>query len=180
VLCMDGDEILEDTAAERIFGAIRFCPPDVSTLDVAFHYMWNDLQHHRVDGIYRRIVHHRLFSLSGQHVPSLSFKPSGYGGNLHCESVPPNLRGRCAEIDVRIKHLGYMHAADRASKYAWYCRQDPTHARQGYYEHLLDQPGMKIEKWPERPPRRVVTAAPPTRKSRLTPAQDRLFCALCG
>lgn len=179
LLCMDGDEVLEDTAAERMLTAIRHCPPQVSTLDIQFLYMWDDLQHYRTDGIYRRIFHHRLFSLSGQDRERLTFTPSGYGGNLHCESVPPNLKGKSAEIDVRVKHLGYMHRTDRARKYAWYCSNDPRHASQGYYEHLLDQPGMTIDQWQDRS-RRTSVVAQTTQRPKLTPAQHRLLNAVCG
>ncbi len=179
VLCMDGDELLEDTATERILTAIRHCPQHVSTLDLLFLYMWDDLNHYRTDGIYRRIFHHRLFSLAGQETERLSFTPSAHGGNLHCESVPPNLLGQSAEIDVRIKHLGYMHKSDRERKYQWYCQHDPRHAAQDYYEHLLDQPHMTIETWQDRPRRKTV-APQPTKPQKLTPAQLRLLDAVCA
>ncbi len=151
VLCLDGDEILENSAAERIRHAIRTCPPDVSVLDIEFLYMWDDLRHYRVDGKYHRLFHHRIFRVEGQDRGRLSFTPSAHGGNLHCESVPPNIRGRAMEIDVKVKHLGYMYAADRQRKYEWYKRTDPVHAARGYYEHLLDQPGQTILEWQERP-----------------------------
>ncbi len=151
ILCMDGDEILEDSAPERIWEAIRTCPADVAVLDIEFLYMWNDLHHYRVDGIYGRLFHHRLFSLEGQNRQALSFKPTAHGGNFHCESVPPNILGRSMEIDVKVKHLGYMYPEDRERKYHWYKGHDPAHAVQGYYEHLLDQPGMQIVIWEERP-----------------------------
>lgn len=151
ILCMDGDEIFEESAPERIFDAIRSCPADVTVLDLEFLYMWDDLYHYRTDGIYRRIFHHRLFSLAGQDRDALSFVPTGHGGNFHCESVPPNIRGKSMEIDVKIKHLGYMFRADRERKFHWYMSNDPGHAAMGYYNHLLDQPGMTIEEWRERP-----------------------------
>jgi O-antigen biosynthesis protein len=151
VLCMDGDEILEDSAPERIFDAIRFCPADVAVLDVEFLYMWDDMQHYRTDGIYNRLYHHRLFKLDGQVRDALSFNPTDHDGNFHCESVPENINGRAMEIDVKIKHLGYMHQVDREHKYHWYKSNDTVHAAQGYYEHLLDQPGMVLVEWHERP-----------------------------
>jgi O-antigen biosynthesis protein len=151
VLSMDGDEILEDSASERILKAIRECPPSVTILDIEFLYMWNDLKHYRTDGIYRRIFHHRLFKLENQDTASLHFRPTSHGGNFHCESVPSNLFGRSVEIDVKVKHLGYMDAQDRERKYKFYKSKDPVHAVKGYYEHLLDQPGMTIEAWQERP-----------------------------
>jgi radical SAM superfamily enzyme YgiQ (UPF0313 family)/GT2 family glycosyltransferase/SAM-dependent methyltransferase len=151
ILCMDGDEIFEDSASERICEAIRNCPEDVSVLDIEFLYMWNDLNHYRVDGIYGRLFHHRLFKLEGQDRQALSFTPTAHGGNFHCESVPPNICGRSMEIDVKIKHLGYMYRADREHKYYWYKSNDTVHAVQGYYEHLLDQPEMALAEWNERP-----------------------------
>ncbi len=151
ILCMDGDEIFEQSAPERILEAIRTCPPDVSVLDIEFLYMWDDMEHYRVDGIYRRIFHHRLFRVVGQDREALSFAPTAHGGNFHCESVPPNIVGRSMEIDVKVLHLGYMPREVRVRKHEWYCRNDPQHATQGFYDHLLDQPGMEIERWVERP-----------------------------
>jgi GT2 family glycosyltransferase/radical SAM superfamily enzyme YgiQ (UPF0313 family)/2-polyprenyl-3-methyl-5-hydroxy-6-metoxy-1,4-benzoquinol methylase/glycosyltransferase involved in cell wall biosynthesis len=151
VLCHDGDELYEDSAPQRIFEAIRSCPDDVAVLDVQFLYMWDDLQHYRCDGIYERIFHHRLFRLKGQQETALSFESTAHGANFHCESVPPNIKGRVMQIDVVVKHLGYMHKEDRLRKYRWYKKMDPQNAVQGYYEHLLDQPGMRIEQWQERP-----------------------------
>lgn len=169
VLCMDGDEILEDSAPERIFDAIRRCPSDVAVLDLEFLYMWNDLEHCRTDGIYARIFHHRLFTTRRQDAAELSFPPSGYGGNFHCESVPPNLGGRAMESDVKVKHLGYMCAEDRSRKYEWYKQHDPEHGRQGYYEHLLDQPGMTIVEWQERPFRTNMVSAGVSSKQEFKP-----------
>ncbi|MHC1745270.1 MAG: glycosyltransferase [Syntrophobacteraceae bacterium] len=151
VLCVDGDELFEVSGPERILDAIRTCPPDVSVMDFEFLYMWDDRRHYRTDGIYNRIFHHRLFGLKGQDVESLAFSPTRHGGNFHCESVPSNLKGRSREIDVKIKHLGYMLREDRIRKHEWYTEHDSIHAAQGYYDHLLDQPGMIIKNWVERP-----------------------------
>jgi len=109
------------------------------------------MQHFRIDGIYNRLTHHRLFKLEGQDRTNLLFQSTMHGGNFHCDSVPSNVQGRSMEIDVKIKHLGYMHREDRMRKYEWYKNNDPQHAVQGYYEHLLDQPGMVIVEWHERP-----------------------------
>ncbi len=170
ILCIDGDEILEDSAPERIFEAIRRCPPHVAVLDVEFLYMWDDVEHYRTDGIYGRIYHHRLFTVRGQDAAALSFKPSGFGGNFHCESVPPNICGEAQEIDVKVKHLGYMRSEDRARKYEWYKQHDPEHGQQGYYEHLLDQPGMTIAQWQERPWRLESTKVPKYQSTNLNSA----------
>ena len=151
ILCVDGDEILEDSAPERIFDAIRRCPQDVAVLDVEFLYMWDDLGHYRTDGIYARIFHHRLFTLRGQDADGAVVSAVGLRWKFSLRKrATEHLRGRAQEIDVKVKHLGYMRREDRARKYEWYKQHDPEHGQQGYYEHLLDQPGMTIAEWKER------------------------------
>ena len=160
ILCMDGDEVFEDSAPERIREAIRTCPQEVAVLDIEFLYMWGDMHHYRVDGIYNRLTHHRIFRVVGQDREALSFTPTAHGGNFHCESVPPNIRGQAMEIDVKVKHLGYMYLTDRERKYRWYMAHDPQHGNQGYYNHLLDQPDMRILTWEERPFTGISSAPP--------------------
>ncbi len=150
ILCMDGDEMLEEDAPEKIQAAIAACPEGVAIMDFRFLYMWNDIDHFRDDGIYHNLYHHRLFRLSGQDKSQLSFTPTGHGGNFHCESVPPNIVGGSMAIDLDIKHLGYMYREDRERKHAWYNQLDTSHAMTGYYDHLLDQPQMIIRSWESR------------------------------
>lgn len=169
ILSMDGDEILEDDAPRKIREAIGACPPDVAVLDLRFLYMWDDLEHYRDDGIYHDLFHHRLFRVAGQDREALSFIPTIHGGNLHCESVPPNIAGSSKPTDVDIKHLGYLHRHDREMKYAWYTQNDPVHAQEGYYEHLVDQPGMLIRAWADRPRAEALEPAP-TAKQEHRPA----------
>ncbi|RPH95708.1 glycosyltransferase, partial [candidate division KSB1 bacterium] len=76
---------------------------------------------------------------------------TGHGGNLHCERVPKNLNGKSIDADVKVIHLGYMYEENRYRKYLWNKEKDPVHAGRGYYEHLLDQPGMILKDWRERP-----------------------------
>ncbi|RPH96034.1 methyltransferase domain-containing protein, partial [candidate division KSB1 bacterium] len=79
ILCMDGDELLEDSAARRIYHALRTKEPDVGGFDFEFLYMWNDLAHYRVDGIYNHILHPCLFSCDGQDLTNMCFLPTGHG-----------------------------------------------------------------------------------------------------
>ncbi|MFZ5433329.1 MAG: glycosyltransferase, partial [Calditrichota bacterium] len=151
ILCLDGDEVLEESAPQRIREAIRTCPDDVSGFNFEFLYMWNDRNHYRIDGIYNHILHPCLFRLAGQNAEALGFFTTDHGGNLHCERVPGNLQGRIVEADIKILHLGYMHEASRRKKYDWNKARDPKYANQGYYEHLLDQPGQVLVEWQERP-----------------------------
>ena len=94
ILCLDGDEVLEESAPQRIQEAIRTSPADVSSFSFEFLYMWNDRRHHRTDGPYHHILHPCLFRLAGQDLNTLGFVATDHGHNLHCERVPKNLRGR--------------------------------------------------------------------------------------
>lgn len=174
ILCLDGDEILEESTARRIYRAIRSCPPEISHFDFEFLYMWDDLEHRRVDHHYRHILHPCLFRVAGQELSSLGFFPTDHGGNLHCERVPKNLRGHKRDADVKVIHVGYMYEENRVRKYEWNKSKDPKYAAQGYYEHLLDQPGQVLVEWKERPlkPRkrnRVMNPEATTHKQELKP-----------
>lgn len=151
ILCLDGDEVLENSAPERIFDALRACPPQAGALEFHFLYMWNDRQHVRTDGIYHPIYHPCLFRCDRQAPDTLAFQPTDHGGNLHCERVPQTLQGVWHKVDVEVIHLGYMYAEDRLRKYEWNKQKDPAHAAQGYYEHLVDQVGQTLVEWNERP-----------------------------
>lgn len=151
MLCIDGDELLEPTAPRRILEAIKTCPANVSQIDFEFLYLWNDHQHYRTDGIYTGIYHPCLFRPVSQTWAELEFAPTAHAGNLHCERVPQNLAGERIRADIKIEHLGYMFPEDRLRKYQWNKSKDVTHAKQGYYEHLLDQPHMTLAPWDGRP-----------------------------
>lgn len=147
LLCIDGDELLELTAPQRILAEIRSCPANVSQIDFEFLYLWNDREHFRTDGIYTGIFHPCLCRPIGQTWDELKFEPTLHGGNLHCERTPQNLKGERIRVDIKIEHLGYMFPEDRLRKYHWNKQKDPKHASEGYYEHLLDQPHMTLATW---------------------------------
>ncbi|MBL0061716.1 MAG: glycosyltransferase [bacterium] len=151
MLCIDGDEVLEPTAPERMLNEIRNCPRNVSQIDFEFLYLWNDRKHYRTDGIYTGIYHPCLFRPLNQKWNELRFEPTHHGGNLHCERTPQNLTGERIRADIKIEHLGYMFAEDRVRKYHWNKNKDVKHANEGYYEHLLDQPQMTLAPWDGRP-----------------------------
>ncbi|NUO20071.1 glycosyltransferase [bacterium] len=151
MLCIDGDEVLEPTAPQRILHQIRNCPSSVSQIDFEFLYLWNDRRHYRTDGIYTGIYHPCLFRPLSQKWNELRFEPTAHAGNLHCERTPQNLQGERIRADIKIEHLGYMFAEDRVRKYQWNKSKDIKHANEGYYEHLLDQPHMTLAPWDGRP-----------------------------
>jgi glycosyltransferase involved in cell wall biosynthesis/GT2 family glycosyltransferase/predicted O-methyltransferase YrrM len=165
ILGLDGDEMLESSAAARIFEAIRACPDDVSVFKIESLFMWNDMEHYRTDGIYRHICQERMFKLAGQDAAMLHFKTTQFRENGHCTRLPTGIKGREIEIDVKILHLGYMYAEIRAQRHERYRKRDPEQFATGYYEHLLDQPHMILAEWRERP-------SPPasnTRKQEIKP-----------
>ncbi|MCC6476327.1 glycosyltransferase [bacterium] len=147
ILCIDGDELLEETAPQRILDEIRNAAPEVTKIDFEFLYLWNDRKHVRTDGIYTGIYHPCLFRSGKQSLSELRFEATNHGGNLHLERTPTNLKGESHRADVKIEHLGYMYPEDRMRKYLWNKSKDPRHADQGYYEHLLDQPNMTLAEW---------------------------------
>lgn len=167
ILSLDGDEVLESSAAARIADAIATAPADLSCFEFEFLYMWNDLAHYRVDGPYTKVVHPRLFRVSGSDSSKLKYVGTNYAGNGHCKSVPGGLNGRATELDVKVLHLGYMYKDVREQRYARYRQRDPQQFATGYYEHLLDQPGMILQEWRERPYQSERSASAGPRKQTL-------------
>jgi glycosyltransferase involved in cell wall biosynthesis/GT2 family glycosyltransferase/predicted O-methyltransferase YrrM len=151
ILALDGDEMLESSAAPRIFEAIGTCPDDVSVFKIESLFMWNDMEHYRTDGIYRHICQERMFKLAGQDAAMLHYQTTQFRENGHCTRLPAGIKGREIEIDVKILHLGYMYPEVRAQRYERYRQRDPEQFATGYYEHLLDQPHMILAEWHERP-----------------------------
>jgi radical SAM superfamily enzyme YgiQ (UPF0313 family)/GT2 family glycosyltransferase/glycosyltransferase involved in cell wall biosynthesis/SAM-dependent methyltransferase len=176
IMGLDGDEPLENSAAPRIFSAIRNCPPDVSVLKIESLFMWNDMQHYRTDGIYKRICQERLFRLEGQDVESLRYLPTTFRENGHCTRLPAGIRGREMEIDVKILHLGYMYPEVRARRHEYYRKRDPQEFARGDYDHLLDQPQQILAEWRERPWRKIgdkkQTAEPRTNEKSVAVKQE--------
>jgi GT2 family glycosyltransferase/SAM-dependent methyltransferase/glycosyltransferase involved in cell wall biosynthesis len=165
ILNLDGDEMLESSAAPRIFEAIRTCPADVSVFKIESLFMWNDMEHYRTDGIYRHIAQERMFKLAGQDQEALHYETTKFRENGHCPRLPVGIKGCQIEIDVKILHLGYMYPEVRRERYERYRQRDPEEFARGDYEHLLDQPGMTLAEWHERP----FTATLDTQKQEIKP-----------
>ncbi|HEY3296755.1 MAG TPA: methyltransferase domain-containing protein [bacterium] len=151
ILNLDGDEMLEESAAQRIFDAVRTCPPDVGVFKIESLFMWNDLEHYRTDGVYNQLLQARMFRLKGQDVYALHYEPTTFRENGHCTRLPAGIRGRETDIDVKIIHLGYMYPEVRARRYDYYRTRDPKEFARGDYDHLLDQPHQVLAEWHERP-----------------------------
>ncbi len=167
ILALDGDELLEDAGPAILRRAVASSPPEVTSFSMRFLYMWDAHDRHRVDGKYRRLVHPRLFRTRGIGIParSLRFKTTEHGANFHCGSVPGNMPGQVRELDLMVKHYGYFEREQRGRKRRFYEAKDPGAAKAGYYDHLTDETGIRLEPWAERPllAREAPTSAPTRR-----------------
>lgn len=132
VLAIDGDEVLESSAAERIRGGLR---PEISWYSFPVRYLWGDRLHYRVDGVYGKYERQSMFSLHGAVKPH--FLDTGYGCNFHCGNVPRGLPGSGCHISADILHLGYMLPEDRIRKFEWYNKLDPNNIFEDRYVHMV-------------------------------------------
>jgi glycosyltransferase involved in cell wall biosynthesis len=147
VLWIDGDEVLERSGPEKLRLAAQQ-GRTVAACYLQIAYLWDDPQQVRVDGIYGQFRRLSFFRLRGQPSSRLYFPASGYGGNFHCGNVPRGLVGAQRSLNVRLKHYGYMTAAQRAHKYAWYNAMDPNNPQEDYYRHLAGISGARYAPGP--------------------------------
>jgi glycosyltransferase involved in cell wall biosynthesis len=148
VLWIDGDELLERSGAEQLNAAAVNADADVAAMSLRVAYAWDDADRIRVDGIYGGFARPSLFRLAGQPVAGLRFPATRQGGNFHCGNVPQGLIGTMIAVDVRLKHLGYLTAAQRHAKYEWYTSIDPDNPAEDNYRHLIDLPGARFVSGP--------------------------------
>jgi len=147
VLWIDGDEVLERSGPEKLRAAATR-QADVAAYSLKIAYVWNDPEYIRVDGIYGRFTRPSFFKLKGQPVAKLHFQPTGRGGNFHCGNVPRGLVGQVRELNVRLKHFGYMTQEQRQAKYAWYTSIDPNNLAEDQYRHLAGIAGARYAPGP--------------------------------
>jgi glycosyltransferase involved in cell wall biosynthesis len=135
VLALDGDEVLERSGPEKIRRIVDH-PGEPYVYSLKFDYAWNDRHTIRCDGVYGRFYRPSLFRLINK---AFKFKttPFGNGANLHCSSIPQELLHHNVQTDIRILHLGYLHAEDRIRKHAWYNSIDPNNEGEDCYRHCV-------------------------------------------
>jgi len=143
VLWIDGDEILELAGAQKLKAAAENAR-NVSAYSLRIAYVWNDPNYVRVDGIFGQFRRLSFFRLRGQSSGRLYFPTTGSGGNLHCGNVPRGLIGASGDLEVRLKHLGYVTREQRRAKYEWYSNTDPNNAAEDCYRHLAEIPGARF------------------------------------
>ena len=132
VLSIDGDEVLERGAGDRVRKMLH---PGFSLYCFPIKYLWNDRGHYRADGVYGKYQQWRAFSLVNQS-NSLQFKSTKAGGNFHCGNTPFGLKGAGCLVQCDVLHLGYIDAELRIKKYRWYNEKDPDNASEDCYRHV--------------------------------------------
>jgi glycosyltransferase involved in cell wall biosynthesis len=147
VLWIDGDEALERSGPDTIRKIVR-ASAGVAAFAIRIAYLWGDANHVRVDGVYGRFTRPSLFRLSGQRLENLRFPSTRAGGNLHCGNVPLGLVGGMGQLNIRLKHFGYITKQKRLQKYQWYTKVDPNNAAEDHYRHLAEIPGAHFAPGP--------------------------------
>jgi hypothetical protein len=102
-------------------------------------YLWNDENTVRIDGVYRHMAdvgRPSMFRLMNE---AFRFQRTRFGNgcNFHCSSVPQEMLHHAHRSRARLKHWGYIHAADRIRKYHWYNERDPANVAEDGYRHMV-------------------------------------------
>lgn len=152
VLWIDGDEVLERSGPDKLHAAMLSGRSEVYSLKIA--YLWNDPKQVRLDGIWGRFWRPSLFRLRGK--TNIHFPETSAGGNFHCGNIPQGLGGDPVNVDVRLKHYGYLDPKQRQAKYLWYNAKDPNNEGEDRYRHIAEIPGARhapgpavYERWRE-------------------------------
>lgn len=143
VVAIDGDEVLEKQGGEKIRAiATR---EEVAVMRFKVEYLWDAPDRVRVDGIYGRFYRPSAFRLRGQDFEELTYRTTGagQGANLHCSNYPLGIRGAEVITNIRLKHYGYLDAADRIVKYLYYNRVDPGNQAEDEYRHIMGISGAR-------------------------------------
>ena len=138
VVCIDGDEMLAPSGVPLLLAAMQ---NGAQSISMRIPYLWDGEDQIRVDGVYGEFRRHSAFRL-GDH----RFSSSTAGG-FHCGNVPYRAMLGAVTVDAPLLHFGYLHAKDRARKYAWYNAQDPGNMVEDRYRHIasgLEMPHAEL------------------------------------
>lgn len=127
VVMVDGDEILEPGAADKLLPLMR--SGLFETIRMRIVYLWDTRDQIRTDGIYGTFRRSSAFRWNDA---------ARFRHGFHCSNVPTQgWRQRMAESEVRLLHLGYLHREDRVRKFAWYNQHDPNNRVEDCYRHMV-------------------------------------------
>ena len=131
-LMIDGDEELYEADVPLVRDIANAGSLICGSLKVL--YLWDSVHQIRVDRWYAEVRRASLFKLTHR---NLSFQRTGFGGNLHCGSVPIQLMDRIVPLPIRLLHYGYLHKEDRIRKFHWYNKIDPENEFEDAYRHMV-------------------------------------------
>lgn len=149
LLCLDADEIFEDSMKENIQ---RLCNPLDQTVDgysFRFYNFWRSRESFRVDGIWRKQQRFKLFRVKPEYseFPMLQ---------LHAPSRPTKLKdGNIRISKIRLKHFGYSDFEETKRKYEFYEKEDKVKDKDWIggedYSHLINEENLELLDWVESP-----------------------------
>ncbi len=128
ILAIDGDEELINP--EAIVKSVLSGASECYALQVL--YLWDKREQVRTDGVYGRFWRPSLFRVRAGD----AFKITRSGGNFHCGNVPGGFENS-TRSEAQLLHFGYMEAADRKRKFAWYNQHDPGNVLEDGYRHMI-------------------------------------------
>lgn len=162
ILCIDGDEVLERAGPRIIREHVEAHPCHAYSLKIVF--LWNDRQTMRTDWVYGDFWRPSLFQpfhtdpdvpdslklLSETRFLTTPFgrRVDGNEPNLHCSSVPQRFLHGHQRLPARLKHLGYLHRADRVRKLDRYTGLDWLNRAEDCYRHMTQGDEPRIEELP--------------------------------
>jgi glycosyltransferase involved in cell wall biosynthesis len=137
IVCPDGDEAFTRQAVADFMLMTHAHPKASETewmaLAIPVLYLWNNENTVRMDGVYSRIRPLRAF----QWLPGMSFRAGTGPYGFHCTLIThPKARTNQVHLGGPILHYGYMDAADRARKMAFYRQHDPENQAEDNYRHI--------------------------------------------
>lgn len=151
ILCIDGDEVLEQRGPEIIRETVAR-KPDVNSFVMKIAFIWGDRGTVRVDRIYSDFWRPSLFKPFHEQpgdvdtrtlLQEFRFMATPFGRavgddkpNLHCSSVPQRFIHGRQMCKVRLKHYGYMERETRVKKLDFYTSCDWKNASEDSYRHI--------------------------------------------
>ncbi len=134
VVGLDADEVLLDPTQLLI----NIENNDTPVYSYRILTLWDREDQIRVDGIYAEIRRRAIFRLDA--TDGIWRQQSPDGPNLHCGSVPTDLRDKAIPCDpeVRVLHYGSMLRSERLRKYYWYLQHDSQNfENEDGYRHAI-------------------------------------------
>jgi len=146
MVVLDHDEFLEEKVNREYLQRLVNMPiPGTQAFVARWIHLWNspDTYHMKYpphSGVFMRRVQ-----------PNLAYVGGTPGSSLHCSRIPETPIVGSALANIHILHYGYVDAAQRKRKRAYYEEKDPNPIPQlvgsDSYRHLTDQTSILISEW---------------------------------